>query len=97
LAETRRYLDDCEATLRLHIVPSRSWYDLAHQITRCAYFEQLQDWTAILDVADQADAELARRQYKAVRTSLLCAKARALARLGRPGDASAALAAAVRC
>jgi DNA-binding NtrC family response regulator len=96
LGETKRYLDECESTLRKHIVPARSWYDLAHQITRCAYFEQLQEWTAILDVADQADAELARRQYKAVRTSLLCAKARALARLGRHGDASAALAAAVR-
>ena len=41
-------------------------------------------------------AELARRQYKAIRTSLLCVKARALARLGRHADASAALAGAVR-
>ena len=89
-------LTECRAAVGRDIVPARSWYDLAHQITRCAYFEQLQEWTAILDVADQADAELARRQYKAVRTSLLCAKARALARLGRHGDASAALAAAVR-
>ena len=47
-------------------------------------------------VAEDADAELARRQYKAIRTSLLCVKARALARLGRHADASAALAGAVR-
>ena len=47
-------------------------------------------------VAEDADAELARRQYKAIRTSLLCVKARALARLGRHADAAAALAGAVR-
>src|SRR4029079_8304435 len=37
-----------------------------------------------------------RRQYKAIRTALLCAKARALARLGQHRDAEAALATAVR-
>ena len=37
-----------------------------------------------------------RRQYKALRTTLLCAKARALARLGKFSDADRAIAAAVR-
>jgi len=86
----------CDELIRVQILPARSWYELAHQITRCAYFEQIEDWAAIVAIADDADAELARRQYKAIRTALLCAKARALARLGRHPDASAALAGAVR-
>ncbi len=86
----------CAALIRADRLPARSWYDFAHQITRCAYFEHLEDWDAIVATADDADPELVRRQYKAIRTSLLCAKARALARLGRHRDADAALAAAVR-
>jgi DNA-binding NtrC family response regulator len=50
----------------------------------------------ILDIADESDAEFARRQYKAVRTSLLCAKARALAHLGKHSQADAALGTALR-
>ncbi len=87
--------DSAATSLGAQVLPARSWYDLAHQITRCTYFEQLGDWDAIVTIADDADAELARRQYKAIRTSLLCAKARALARLGRQ-PTPAALAAAVR-
>ena len=79
-----------------HTLPARSWYDFAHQITRCAYFETLEDWDAIIETVEDADPELVRRQYKGLRTSLLCAKARALARLGRNTQADAALAAAVR-
>jgi DNA-binding NtrC family response regulator len=92
----RLVLASANQVLSKDSLPARSWYDLAHQITRCTYFEQLNDWDAIVEIADAADAELARRQYKAVRTTLLCAKARALARLGRQHDASAALATAVR-
>jgi len=89
-------LEDCrQVTLRDNL-PARSWYDLAHDLTRCAYFERLEDWDQIVSVAERADAELVRRQYKAIRTALLCAKARALARLGRHHDAEAALATAVR-
>ena len=89
-------LDECrQVTLRDNL-PARSWYDLAHDLTRCAYFERLEDWDQIVSVAEQADAELVRRQYKAIRTALLCAKARALARLGKHRDAEAALASAVR-
>jgi len=91
-----RALSDCETAIRKDSLPARSWYDLAHQVTRCSYYEQLGDWEAMVSVADEADAEVARRQYKAVRTSLLCVKARALARMGRHADASAALAGAVR-
>ena len=92
----RSILNDCQSASRADVLPARSWYDLAHQITRCAYFEHLEDWASIIDIADDADPELTRRQYKAIRTSLLCAKARALARLGRQADASATLALAVR-
>jgi DNA-binding NtrC family response regulator/tetratricopeptide (TPR) repeat protein len=96
LASTNDFLEQCGYALDQQTLPARSWYDLAHQVTRCSYFEQLGDWEAMVSVAEEADAELARRQYKAVRTSLLCVKARALARLGRHSDASAALAGAVR-
>jgi DNA-binding NtrC family response regulator len=89
-------IEDCAAILKRDSLPARSWYDLAHQITRCAYFEHLEDWHAIIETVEGADAELVRRQYKALRTSLLCAKARALARLGRHSQADAALATAVR-
>jgi DNA-binding NtrC family response regulator len=95
-SSTDTYLRLCGETLALHRLPARSWYDLAHQVTRCTYFEQLGNWDAIVEIAEQSDAELTRRQYKAIRTALLCAKARAFARLGRHADASAALATAVR-
>ena len=96
LERSSHALNDCEQAIKKDSLPARSWYDLAHQVTRCSYFEQLGDWEAMVTVAEDSDAELARRQYKAVRTSLLCVKARALARLGRHADASAALAGAVR-
>ena len=96
LASANDLLEKCRDALRQQTLPARSWYDLAHQVTRCSYFEQLGDWEAMVAVAEDADAELARRQYKAIRTSLLCVKARALARLGRHADAAAALAGAVR-
>ncbi len=77
-------------------VPARSWYDLAHQLTRCTYHERLGEWPAIVSIAEDTDPELVRRQYKAVRTTLLCAKARALARLGEHSRADAALGLAVQ-
>jgi len=89
-------LGDAKDVLARDVLPARSWYDLAHQVTRCTYFEQLNDWDTIIGIAEHADAELARRQFKAIRTALLCAKARAFTRLGRHHDASAALTAAVR-
>jgi DNA-binding NtrC family response regulator/tetratricopeptide (TPR) repeat protein len=89
-------LERCASVAESDVVPARSWYDLAHQLTRCAYYERLEDWERIVAIADDVDPELARRQYKALRTSLLCAKARALARLGERVRAQACLALAVR-
>ncbi len=96
LDDVRQGLQRCLEAQRIQSLPARSWYDLAHQSTRCAYYERLGDWARVVEIAEASDAELARRQYKAVRTSLLCVKARALARLGRHADAGAALATAVR-
>jgi DNA-binding NtrC family response regulator len=96
LQESSELIEKCRECVQAQRLPSRSWYDFAHDLTRCAYFERLEDWSEIIAIADLADAELARRQYKAIRTSLLCAKARALARIGRRADAEAALAMAVR-
>jgi transcriptional regulator with PAS, ATPase and Fis domain len=90
------YLAQCAEVIASQNLPARSWYDLAHQLTRCAYFDQLEDYERIVAIAEDADPELARRQFRAIRTSLLCAKARALARLERHTHADAALAAAVR-
>ena len=89
-------LSECATVLSGDRLPARSWYDLAHQLTRCAYFDRLEDWRTIVDIVDDADPEVARRQYKAIRTSLLCAKARALARLGQHAHADTTLATAVR-
>ena len=106
LAQVELYdgnLDECQAVIKrcaevlgADRVPARSWYDLAHQLTRCSYFEQLRDWQKILDIAEDTDPELARRQYRAVRTSMLCAKARALAQLGLHSQSQAVLATAIR-
>jgi DNA-binding NtrC family response regulator len=86
----------CSNVIQGQRLPARSWYDLAHQLTRCSYYERTENWRTILDIADEADPELARRQFKALRTSLLCARARALAHLGRHERANAALGAAIR-
>ena len=89
-------LDQCAEAIANQRLPVRSWYDLAHQLTRCAYFESLKEWHSVLAIAEDTEPELARRQFRALRTSLLCAKARALARLGKHRHAEAALATAVR-
>ena len=94
--ECKRLLDVCKQLSAEDVVPTQSWYALYHQLTRCAYHERLEDWQQILEISEEAEPELARRQYKALRTTLLCAKARALARLGRFRDADRAMAGAVR-
>jgi len=96
LDKCRSLLLQCDQTALNHKLPARSWNDLANDTTRCAYFEALRDWPQVVAIADAADPELARRQFKAVRTTLLCAKARALARLGKHPLADATLATAVR-
>jgi DNA-binding NtrC family response regulator len=92
----KKYLDLFAATLDNDKLPARSWYDLVHQLTRCAYFEKLEDWHRVIAIVDDADPEITRRQYRAVRASLLSARARALARLGRHAQADQALGAAMR-
>ena len=96
LAACQEVLGECATTAKKDRLPSRSWYDLAHQVTRCAYHERLEDWSLVIGICDDADGELARRQYKAVRTALLCAKARALARMDDVAGADDAIATAVR-
>ncbi len=95
-SETKALLDQCAETIASQRLPARSWYDLAHQLTRCAYFESLQEWPGVLDIAESTEPELARRQFRALRTSLLCAKARALAHLEKHHHAETTLATAVR-
>ncbi len=89
-------LQQCAEVAAANRLPARSWYDLAHQLTCCAYYERLEDWPRIVEICDDAEPEAGRRQYKAVRTALLCAKARALARLGKHHRADGVLASAVR-
>jgi DNA-binding NtrC family response regulator len=96
LAIVQKRFDDCEKLSRSFRFPAASWYDMAHEITRCAYHERLGDWAVIVDRCDRIDGELARRQYKAIRTALLCAKGRALAHLGAHAAADRVLATAVR-
>jgi DNA-binding NtrC family response regulator len=96
LTECNEFLKRCACVIEEHRLPARSWYDLAHQVTRCAYYERLADWPRMVALCDEAEGEAARRQYKAVRTALLCAKARALARLGRFHRAEGVLSAAIR-
>jgi DNA-binding NtrC family response regulator len=89
-------LDQCEQVRRSHSLPARSWYDLAHQITRCSYHETLSDWDTIVDIANSTIPEVDRRQYRAVQTSLLCAKARAQAHQSEHREAESTLELALR-
>jgi DNA-binding NtrC family response regulator len=86
----------CRAVVATDAVPAPSWNDLAHRVTECGYLEHRGEWAAIVDTVDGVDGELQRRQYQALRTSLLCAKARAFARRQQPVEAQAALATAMR-
>ncbi len=42
LSECGEILKRCANEISQDRVPARSWYDLAHQLTRCAYFERLE-------------------------------------------------------
>ena len=96
LPECVAHLDEAEALIRRQHVPARSWYDLAHQITRCLYLSHIRDWEGIVTIVDAAHPELERRQLRVWHASLLSAKARALAFLGQHDDADKALVAALR-
>lgn len=90
------YLEACRRIIATHQVPARSWYDLTHQITRCLYFSFNEDWATIINIVNDADPELERRQLKTWRATLLAARARAQARLGLHDEASASLLTAMR-
>jgi len=96
LAAAGQHIDECQALVATHHVPARSWYDLTHQLTRCLYFGMHEEWQAIVDCVNDADPELARRQLRTWRASLLAARARAEARLGRHDAADASLLTAMR-
>jgi len=96
LDECRRYLDQAQSLIAAQRVPARSWYDLAHQITRCLYLSHLEDWEGIIATVDAAHPELERRQLRVWHVSLLSAKAKAHARLSQHDAADAALLAALR-
>ena len=49
LGECNALIEQCRACIGGHNLPARSWYDLAHQLTRCAYFERLEDWDRIVE------------------------------------------------
>jgi DNA-binding NtrC family response regulator len=89
-------LDSCTGLIANDQAPARSWYEFAVELTRCAYFEKLQRWDDVLRVVERIDDELAERRYRALRTTALSAKARALGHLGRHAAADAALTAASR-
>ncbi len=90
------YLEACRRIIATHRVPARSWYDLTHQITRCLYFSLNENWSAIINIVNEADPELERRQLKTWRATLLAARARAQARLGHHDQANASLLTAMR-
>ncbi|MEZ5315982.1 MAG: sigma-54 dependent transcriptional regulator [Vicinamibacterales bacterium] len=87
LSKCQRLLDQARQIAGIDRAPARSWNDLANDQTRCAYLERVEDWAGVIRIVDAADGELERRQFKAIRTTLLCAKARALGRLGRHDEA----------
>ncbi len=90
------YLKQCAQAIEAQDVPARSWYDFAHQVTRCTVLAQFEDWERIIEITGEADPELERRQFRSLRTALLCAAARAYARIGEHAKADANLGAAIR-
>lgn len=93
----QRILDECRASDDSATLPARSWNQLSHELTHCAWLEHRGDWSHVIATAERLDPELSRRQFRGLRTTLLCGKARALARLGCGAESDAALAIAVRC
>lgn len=88
-------LDTCASLARIEGVPARSWNDLASDLTRVAHAERLKDWRRAISIASAADDELRRRGFRALRTHLLSARVRCLARLGRQRAAEGVLAEAI--
>lgn len=91
LDDCRQILERCNQSASADDVPARSWNDLASDITRSYLAERLGEMETVLDLTAAADPEMERRHFKALRTSILCARARTLARLGRHREADATL------
>jgi DNA-binding NtrC family response regulator len=92
----RKYLDEANVLIRALQVPARSWYDLAIQITQCQYLGLTNDWHSIVEIVGAAEPELERRQLRVWHASLLSAKAKALAHLGRHDEAGHTLVTALQ-
>lgn len=88
-------LDKCSLLIAQHEVPSRSWYDLTNQVTRCAVLSHIGDWESVVELTEELDQEVEARQLRTVRVALLCASAKALARLGEFGRSHSKLTAAI--
>ena len=91
-----RLLKECSKVIAEQVAPSKSWYDLAHQVTRCAILSHLSDWETIVDLTSEIDIVVEARQFRSIRTVLLCAAATAFANLGEIGKSQSRLKAAVQ-
>ena len=96
LDQCDHYLKECAKVIAAQDVPARSWYDFAHQVTRCSALARFNDWEGIIEITSAAGPELERRQFRSLRTALLCAAAHAYARMGEHAKAEARLGAAIR-
>ena len=96
LPEAATHIQECRRIIASHNVPSRSWYDLTHQITKCLYFGMREEWESIINIVNEANPELDRRQLRTWQATLLAARARAEARLGEHDAANLSLLAAMR-
>jgi tetratricopeptide (TPR) repeat protein len=96
LDECERLIRECDRFERRARVPAPSWSHLAHAVTKCYWNEARQNWEAVLFTVDSVDDDARNRQFRPIRAPLLCAKARALSRLGEANAAQSALAAAVK-
>ena len=94
IARSEDLLNECSGLAASVRAPRKSWYELSHQWTRCLHRELLGEWDEVIAIVDHADNELGHRQLKALHTTLLCAKARALSRLDRHDEAEVVLVAA---
>jgi DNA-binding NtrC family response regulator len=86
----------CSELIAQQVVPSRSWYDLAHQVSRCSVLSSIGDWPAVLEITDGIDEILEARQFRSLQALLLCASAKAWAHMEEPAKSRSRLAAAVR-
>jgi len=89
-------LRQCSSVIDEHMVPKRSWYDFAHQVTRCSVLAHIKDWEGVVELGESLEREIEVRQFRSLRTAFLCASARALAHLGEFSRADDRLTAATR-